>query len=40
LSTVSHQIDGKAKWDYRKDFAYIARIVSDINLIIVKADSP
>jgi putative tricarboxylic transport membrane protein len=40
LATVSHQIDGKAKWDYRKDFAYIARIVSDINLIIVKADSP
>ena len=40
LSTVSHQIDGKAKWDFRKDFAYIARIVSDINLIIVKADSP
>lgn len=40
LSTVSHQIDGKAKWDFRKDFAYVARIVSDINLIIVKADSP
>jgi putative tricarboxylic transport membrane protein len=40
LGTVSHQIDGKAKWDYRKDFAYIARIVSDINLIIVRSDSP
>jgi len=40
LSTVSQQIDGKAKWDYRKDFAYIARLVSDINLIIVKSDSP
>jgi len=40
LATVSQQIDGKAKWDFRKDFAYIARIVSDINLIIVKADSP
>ena len=40
LSTVSQQIDGKAKWDFRKDFAYIARIVSDINLIIVRADSP
>ena len=37
---MSHQIDGKAKWDYRKDFAYIARIVSDINLIIVRTDSP
>lgn len=40
LSTVSHQIDGKAKWDYRKDFTYIARLVSDINLIIVRSDSP
>jgi putative tricarboxylic transport membrane protein len=40
LSTVSQQIDGKAKWDYRKDFTYIARLVSDINLIIVRADSP
>jgi putative tricarboxylic transport membrane protein len=40
LGTVSHQIDGKAKWDFRKDFAYVARIVSDINLIIAKADSP
>ena len=40
LSTVSQQIDGKARWDFRKDFTYIARIVSDINLIIVKADSP
>jgi putative tricarboxylic transport membrane protein len=40
LGTVSHQIDGKAKWDYRKDFSYIARIVSDINLIIVKTESP
>ena len=40
IGTVSQQIDGKAKWDYRKDFTYIARLVSDINLIIVKADSP
>ena len=40
LSTVSQQIDGKAKWDYRKDFTYIARIVSDINLVIVRSDSP
>lgn len=40
LATVSQQIDGKAKWDYRKDFTYIARLVSDINLIIVKSDSP
>jgi len=40
IGTVSQQIDGKAKWDFRKDFTYIARLVSDINLIIVRADSP
>lgn len=40
IGTVSQQIDGKAKWDYRKDFSYIARLVSDINLIIAKIDSP
>jgi putative tricarboxylic transport membrane protein len=40
LGTVSQQIDGKAKWDFRKDFAYIARMVSDINLLIVPVDSP
>ncbi len=40
INTVSQQIDGKAKWDYRKDFAYVARLVSDINLLIVRADSP
>ncbi len=40
LGTISQQIDGKAKWDYRKDFSYIARLVSDINLLIVRVDSP
>jgi len=40
LGTVSQQIDGKANWDFRKDFAYIARLVNDFNLLIVKADSP
>jgi len=40
LGTVSQQIEGKAKWDYRKDFTYIARLVSDINLLIVRSDSP
>jgi putative tricarboxylic transport membrane protein len=40
IGTVSQQIDGKAKWDYRKDFSYVARIVSDINLLIAKADAP
>ncbi|NWF53667.1 MAG: tripartite tricarboxylate transporter substrate binding protein [Syntrophaceae bacterium] len=40
LGTVSQQIEGKAKWDFRKDFSYIARLVSDINLLIVRADAP
>lgn len=40
VGTVAHQIQGQVKWDYRKDFAYIARMVSDINFIIVRADSP
>lgn len=40
IATVSQQIDGKAKWDYRKDFSYIARLVSDINMLIVRSDSP
>lgn len=40
IGTVSQQIDGKAKWDYRKDFSYVARLVSDINMLIVKSDSP
>ncbi len=40
IGTVSQQIDGKAKWDYRKDFSYIARLVSDINLLIARIDSP
>jgi putative tricarboxylic transport membrane protein len=40
IGTVSQQIDGKAKWDYRKDFSYVARLVSDINLLVVRADSP
>jgi len=40
LGTVSQQVEGRAKWDFRKDFAYIARLVSDINLLIVPVDSP
>ncbi len=40
LGTVSQQIEGRAKWDYRKDFSYIARLVGDINLLIVPVDSP
>ncbi|HSR10039.1 MAG TPA: tripartite tricarboxylate transporter substrate binding protein [Thermodesulfobacteriota bacterium] len=40
LGTVSQQIEGRAKWDFRKDFSYIARMVADINLLIVPVDSP
>ncbi len=40
LGTVSQQVEGRAKWDFRKDYAYIARLVSDINLLIVPVDSP
>lgn len=31
---------GNATWDYRRDFTYIARMVTDVNLLIVRKDSP
>jgi len=31
---------GHASWDYRKDFTYIARMVTDVNLLIVRKESP
>ncbi len=31
---------GRPSGTYRKDFTYIARLVSDINLLIVRSDSP
>jgi putative tricarboxylic transport membrane protein len=31
---------GNATWNYRKDFTYIARMVTDVNLVIVRKESP
>lgn len=31
---------GHATWDYKKDFTYIARMVTDVNLLIVRKESP
>lgn len=31
---------GNATWNYRTDFTYIARMVTDVNLLIVRKDSP
>lgn len=31
---------GNASWDYRKDFTYIARMVTDVNLLVVRKESP
>jgi putative tricarboxylic transport membrane protein len=37
---VLQQLLGEAPQDYKKDFTYIAKLVDDVNFIIVKADSP
>ena len=34
------ELQGNASWNYRKDFTYIARMVTDVNLIIVRKESP
>jgi putative tricarboxylic transport membrane protein len=34
------ELQGNASWNYRKDFTYIARIVTDVNLLIVRKESP
>ena len=39
LNTLSQQIEGKVRWDYQKDYSYIARLAIDVNMIIVRADS-
>ncbi|MBI2217796.1 MAG: tripartite tricarboxylate transporter substrate binding protein [Candidatus Rokubacteria bacterium] len=31
---------GNATWNFRKDFTYIARMVTDVNLLIVRKESP
>ena len=37
---VLQQLLGEAPQDYRKDFTYIAKLVDDVNFLIVKANSP
>ncbi|MBI4610725.1 MAG: tripartite tricarboxylate transporter substrate binding protein [Candidatus Rokubacteria bacterium] len=39
-NNVTQQILGEASWDYRKDFTYIAKMVDDVNLLIVRKESP
>lgn len=37
---VLQQLLGEAPQDYKKDFTYIAKLVDDVNFLIVKADAP
>ncbi len=37
---AQQELLGNAPWDFRKDFTYIARMVTDVNLLIVRKDSP
>jgi putative tricarboxylic transport membrane protein len=37
---VLQQLLGEAPQDYKKDFTYIAKLVDDVNFLVVKADSP
>ena len=37
---VLQQLLGEAQQDYRKDFTYIAKLVDDVNFLIVRTDSP
>jgi putative tricarboxylic transport membrane protein len=34
------ELQGNATWNYRKDFTYLARMVTDVNLLIVRKESP
>jgi putative tricarboxylic transport membrane protein len=34
------ELQGNASWNYRKDFTYIARMVTDVNLLVVRRESP
>jgi len=34
------ELQGNATWNFRKDFTYLARMVTDVNLLIVRKDSP
>lgn len=37
---VTQQLLGEVTWDYRKDFTYIAKLVDDVNLLVVRKESP
>lgn len=39
-SNVTQQPLGEVTWDYRRDFTYIAKLVDDVNLVIVRKESP
>jgi putative tricarboxylic transport membrane protein len=34
------ELQGNATWNYRKDFTYLARMVTDVNLLVVRKESP
>jgi putative tricarboxylic transport membrane protein len=34
------ELQGNATWSYRKDFTYVARMVTDVNLLVVRKESP
>jgi putative tricarboxylic transport membrane protein len=34
------ELQGNTTWNYRKDFTYLARMVTDVNLLIVRKESP
>ena len=34
------ELQGNATWSFRKDFTYLARMVTDVNLLIVRKESP
>jgi putative tricarboxylic transport membrane protein len=34
------ELQGNATWNFRKDFTYLARMVTDVNLLIVRKESP
>jgi putative tricarboxylic transport membrane protein len=39
-TNVTQQLLGEVTWNYRTDFTYIAKLVDDVNLLIVKKESP
>ena len=34
------ELQGNATWNFRKDFTYLARMVTDVNLLVVRKESP